>query len=526
MFYTELKKEPSRYLMYLRKSRQDDPNETIEEVLAKHETRLQEYAERELGGRIPEDNIYREVVSGDSIAARIEIKKVFSRIEDPAIIGVIVADVQRLGRPELADADTIISSFRFTKTFVVTQQLTYDLENQAARRFFQDELLRGRDYLDYVKTVLSNGREAAVRRGCFIMSHAPFGYDRVKIGKNWTLKPNDNADLVRLIFEWRVKEGLTPGAITRRLNESGFRTVKNKGWQRGGVLSILQNIHYTGKVSYYNRKKTITVENGEKVVKHVKQPADKVLVCEGLHPAIIDQETYDAAQEISRNNPRLKNDTELRNVLSGILRCSKCGCAMSYARHGSPGYERPRYRCDKNARNRTYRYNNLPPCSKESKVSDVLDAVINTLENVELPALQAKIDNGDGDAAVIQKRIIDKLVKQMEDYRDREARQYEFLETGVYSPEVFNRRHAELRELMDACEKEMHQARAAMPKRVNYAEKVVSLRKAIDALKDPNMDNLSKNKLLREIIDHIDYTGIDHGIGKTEIVLDVYLRLG
>ena len=37
------------YLMYLRKSRQDDPNETVEEVLAKHETRLQEYALREFG---------------------------------------------------------------------------------------------------------------------------------------------------------------------------------------------------------------------------------------------------------------------------------------------------------------------------------------------------------------------------------------------------------------------------------------------------------------------------------------------
>lgn len=526
MFYTDLKKNPRQYLMYLRKSRQDDPNETVEEVLSKHETRLQEYAERELGGRIPEDNIYREVVSGDSIAARVEIKKVFARIEDPEIIGVLVADVQRLGRPELDDADRIISSFRFTHTLVVTQQLAYDLENKMVRRFFQDELLRGRDYLDYVKEVLRNGREAAVRRGCFIMSHAPFGYDRVKIGRDWTLKPNENADVVRLIFEWYTKEGLTPGAITRRLNETGFRTLKGKGWQRGGVTSILENIHYTGKVSYYDRKKTITVENGEKVVKYAKQPEDQILVCDGLHPAIIDQETYDAAKEIRRNNPRLKSNTELRNVLAGILRCAKCGCAMSYAMHGSAGYRKARYRCDKNSRNRSYRYSNLPPCSKEALAETVIDTVLATLENVELPALQAKIDNGDGDAAVIQKRLIDSLVKQMEEYRDREAKQYEFLETGVYTPDVFTRRHNELREKMDACEKEMHQARAAMPKKIDYGEKIVALQTAIAALKDPDMDNASKNKLLRDIIDHIDYTGIDHGIGKTEIVLDVYLRLG
>ena len=47
------------WLIYLRKSRQDDPNETVEQVLAKHEAMLQEYAERELGGRIPEENIHR-----------------------------------------------------------------------------------------------------------------------------------------------------------------------------------------------------------------------------------------------------------------------------------------------------------------------------------------------------------------------------------------------------------------------------------------------------------------------------------
>ena len=43
--------------MYLRKSRQDDPNESVEEVLAKHEAMLQEWAKRELGYEIPEERI-------------------------------------------------------------------------------------------------------------------------------------------------------------------------------------------------------------------------------------------------------------------------------------------------------------------------------------------------------------------------------------------------------------------------------------------------------------------------------------
>ena len=59
------------WIMYLRKSRQDNPDESVEEVLAKHESILQEWAMRELGREIPEECIYREVVSGESIAERV-----------------------------------------------------------------------------------------------------------------------------------------------------------------------------------------------------------------------------------------------------------------------------------------------------------------------------------------------------------------------------------------------------------------------------------------------------------------------
>ena len=91
------------YLIYLRKSRQDDANETIQEVLEKHETQLQEFAMRKFGGRIPEENIYREVVSGESIEDREEMQKVLARIESPDIKGVLVVDPQRLSRGDLED---------------------------------------------------------------------------------------------------------------------------------------------------------------------------------------------------------------------------------------------------------------------------------------------------------------------------------------------------------------------------------------------------------------------------------------
>ena len=169
------------WLIYLRKSRQDDPNETVAEVLAKHEIQLQDHAMRELGGRIPEENIYREVVSGESIDEREEIKKVLARIEDPMVKGVLVIEPQRLSRGDLEDCGRLINAFRFTHTQICTPMMTYDLEHKMERKFFQDELLRGRDYLEYTKEILLRGRIAAVKRGCYIMTVPPFGYNRIKI---------------------------------------------------------------------------------------------------------------------------------------------------------------------------------------------------------------------------------------------------------------------------------------------------------------------------------------------------------
>ena len=47
-------------IIYLRKSRAER-NETVEEVLARHEKILQDYAIQTFGQKIPEENIYREV---------------------------------------------------------------------------------------------------------------------------------------------------------------------------------------------------------------------------------------------------------------------------------------------------------------------------------------------------------------------------------------------------------------------------------------------------------------------------------
>ena len=501
----------SNWLMYLRKSRQDDPNETVEEVLAKHETSLQEHATRELGGAIPEENIYREVVSAESIEGREEVKKVLARIEDPFIEGVLVKDASRLSRGDLSDCARIIDGFRFTHTKIGTIMMTYDLENKRERKFFQDELLRGNDYLEYTKEVLWMGRVAAAKRGCYTSPTAPYGFNRVKIGRDWVLEANEDADAVRLMFEWYVKDDLSLGALARRMDDYGFRPPTGEKWARESVREMLKNPHYVGKIRFNNKHAATVVEDGVRVRRVVKSPDEEVIMSEGKHDGIVDPDLFEAAGNRLKNNPRKWHEDKLVNVLASLLVCSKCGRVMISR---SSKIARTRYMCP-----------NKPQCMKSAIASDVVDAVIVALEQAELPKLQAKLKNGDGDAAAIQKRRILKLVKQMEEYREQEDTQYELLETKKYTQAVFDRRNAALRQKMEACEKELHLARTAMPKNVDYAERIVTLEEAIAALRDPEVSNKDANRLLRAVVDRIEYTAPPVGSKDTATKLEFFMRL-
>lgn len=484
------------WLLYLRKSRQDDPNETVEEVLAKHETQLQEWAERELGQRIPPENIYREVVSGESIDAREEIKKVLARIEDPAVAGVIVMEPSRLSRGDLADCSRIIDSFRFSHSLVATPYMMYDLENKMERKFFKDELLRSSDFLEYTKELLFRGRVAACKRGCFIGNCAPWGYKKVKVGKDHTLEiVEDQAELVRLAFDMYVNDGATPYQIACKFNELGVPAPKGGKWKKDTIRVMLRNPHYAGYTAFNQKKFTQVLENGEIVRKRLAQPQEEQIIAEGKHTAIIDRATWTAAQELVARNPHVNQFNGLKNPLAGLLWCGKCGRAMALHPYK---HAEDRYTCKER-----------PPCFKSVKAPLVIDAVVASLEEAELPALELKIKNGDGDARKIQQRLLAKLEKQMEDYRAQEDRQYDLLETNPnYSQEVFDRRNAALRAKMDECQEAIYKAKSALPQSVDYAERVVALKAAIDILRDDAATPDEKNKVVKAIVDRIEYTSV------------------
>ena len=501
------------WLMYLRKSRQDDPTETVEEVLSKHEIMLQDWAKRELGREIPEDCIYREIVSGgESIDDREQMRKVLARMEDPRVAGCAVADPQRLTRGDLEDCGRLISVLRYTSTLIGTPTMVYDMTDEMQRKFFEGELLRGREFLDYTKKKLFIGRMQAIRRGLYIAKEPPFGYKKIVIRKDHTLEPDENADVVRMVFDLFVNNGLTYYQIAKKLDDMGIKPAKSSTWSKSSIRYILKNPHYDGKVCFNMVKGVTTMENGEKVTRRINQPKDTWIVADGIHPAIIDHETFEKAQLLMKENATpAKIGYSLKNPFAGIMVCGICGKAI--AQHPYKHAE-PRLEC------RT-----RPRCCKSVKISEVVNAVALALEHSELPELEARWKNGDGKALVIQKKLLVTLEKELESYRIQEEKQYEFLETGRYSPEVFDKRNTALRQKIEDCQDRIYKAKSTMPKEVNYEERIVALKDAITGLKDSNISTEDQNRLLKAIVKRIELKTADAGHNAVETDLKITLRL-
>ena len=501
------------YIIYLRKSRADNPHESVEEVLEKHEIQLQEYAERELGGRIPEHCIFREVVSGETIAERPEMNKVLAMIENPKLKGVLVVEPQRLSRGDLEDCGKVVNAFRFSKTEVVTLNMTYDLTNKMQRKFFEQELMRGNDFLEYTKEILLRGRIAAVKRGCYIGNIPPFGFDKhIDADGDSTLKANDFAPAVLMAFELYVNEGWTYLQIARHFDKLGIKPFRSRVWEKSSIRAMLKNKHYIGLV-YFGRYRTEkSVENGEIVERSVRQAPEEVIVAKGKHEGIVPLELFEAAQEMMDNNPRKQPDAPLVNPLAGLIFCHKCGKAM--AQHPYAHAE-TRIEC-----------RNRGGCNANSaKLREVIEAVAYALEMEELPELEVKLKNDEGKSAVIQKKQIEKMNKELEALLAKEERQHDLLESGTYTEEVFLKRNKALHAEMEELKSRIYEAKKNLPKEIDYGNKIVKLRDAIAGLRDDTISPEEKNRLLKAIVKRIEYDFIERKRRQTRFRLHIYLLL-
>lgn len=495
----QLNLSPEEILDYLRKSQSDDPTLTVEEVLAKHETLLDEWAEKHLGGKVPEQNKFREVVSGETLKDRPEINKVLRLIESPKYKAVKVVEPQRLTRGDLEDIGRLMKLLKHTNTLVITLQRVYDLRDEYDWDAFERELKRGNDYLEYTKKILTRGKLLAVSQGNYIGSKPPYGYDKIVVedGKKkcpTLIENKEQADVVRMIFDLYVNKNWGTQRICNYLEELNITPPRGKHWSAASLKDLLSNIHYIGKVKWNWRKTVTIVEDSEFKKTRPKRKIGEYLIYEGRHDGIIPEELFNAAQEKKGKNPRFPAKRKVANPFASILYC-ECGKAMSLRPYP-------------NATSRLICLDKRHCKNGSCQYDDFVKYICEVLEEC-IADFEIRIKNNDGDSAKLHASLIKNLEKKMETLNAKELAQWESQADPDLSKrmpaEIFKQLNAKLLKEKEEVNQALCKAYASMPEPVDYEERLHRFRDALDALKNPDVNAEDKNRLLKACIERITY---------------------
>lgn len=509
-------------IIYLRKSRADDPLETIEETLAKHERDVNAYLQQSLCVTVPEELRFREVVSGESLDSRPEMLKILRMVEDPKIKAVAVVEPERLSRGDYEDIGRLVRIFRYTGTLVITPQFTYDLQDERDREMFIKDLERGNFYYNYVGKIMRRGRDISVSLGHYIAPFAPYGYKKVtyKDGnkKVHTLEPHpEEAQAIKMIFDMYT-HGFGTIAICDKLEEEGFRPSRSKTWKAATVTAILQNEHYIGKVRWNRRVNVKTIEEGRTKVSRPKNTDYQIV--DGLHPPLVDQETWDKAQAIrALVPPSTKKDTELRNPLAGLMRCT-CGrmmCWKQVRRRGGEILGVPRFMCG-DIRCRAH---------SSATVEEVMEEVIMMLKDA-IEDFDIRIEKKEDDSFKKHEQKIARLEKRLEELKALEVKQWDEKTKGGMPGHVFAKLNEQTVKDIEDTTQALDVARRTAPQVIDYQERVTTFRAALELLQDPDAPTKEQNRLLKLCIEEITYSRpyIKPGQGKkAPFHLDYTLRV-
>ncbi len=387
--------------MYLRKSRADDPHEAAETTLRRHEDALRHLAAREGIGIAA---VYREVVSGDRLCAREQMQRLLADCENGEFDAVLCMDIDRLGRGSMAEQGYILDTLKCAGVRIVTPRKVYDLNNDLDETYSEFESFMARQELKLIKRRLQRGVRRTAEEGGFL-SLPPYGYRRVIIDGHPSLAPIDEeAEAVRLIFAWYTREGLGCQQIADRLHAMGILPRRAAAFGRTAVLNILANPVYCGRVR--------------------RCGADGTLDTEGLHPPLISEREFAEAAAIrrARAHPPTTKRT-LKNPLAGLIVCGFCGAPLQRL-----------------PASRTRRQESIicprVGCNVASRLGAVEDAVVAALLPLLPTTIEQKVTPAPRDLAVLRRQQIE----------NQQARLYQLVEQGVYTPEEFTRRRAALEE--------------------------------------------------------------------------------
>ena len=233
-----------------------------------------------------------------------------------------------------------------------------------------------------------------------VMSGAPYGYRYMRKSDEapaaYSVR-EDEARVVRRVFEMYTVEGLSIGEITRRINAEGIPTHKASArWERSTVWAVLRNSAYQGlacfgKTRVSARTRVLRPQRRRGVTTpcltagHERPPEEWIQI---PVPALVSQDCFFRAQELLQENKiRSRRRTIEPSVVQGLVSCQKCGYALSRTSTRTSARKIHYYKC---IGSDGWRKLGGPICSNRRLIrQDLLDQIVwaEVIRLLEDPAL-------------------------------------------------------------------------------------------------------------------------------------------
>lgn len=345
---------------------------------------------------------------------------------------------------------------------------------------------------------VTRGMTEKAKRGGY-QARPPLGYRIAERGKPPVIV-EEEAKIIRIIFQKYALEGMGMFDIARYLNLCGFKTSHGKEFERRSVEYILENPTYCGMIRW-NR----TVNETNEI-----RPKDEWIIADGQQPAIISKELFDraAARRNMEYKPRgSRPSSTYRHWLSGLVKCPVCGRTMIAKKIVNGKRTYCYFVCYGYSKGKCLAKNSISSLKLAPAILQSLKDVLNN-QQLSFRYIQPEPETAPDLSDILLdqlKRIDEKLDRIKEAYRNGVDTLEEYKENKALVQNEKQLLEKQLAEL-PAQDSESDQAESALLDRVKNVYEIVN---------SESVDDVTKNEILKSIIEKIVYN-------KEKDTLEVY----
>ena len=506
----------AKYIEYLRKSQMDRDFEdvSVEETLNRHRAILAEFVKSK---KLNVEVILEEVVSGEALSSRPQMLKLLDLVNTGEYDGVICMDIDRLSRGSSIDSGYIMQILQMNNCKIVTPNKTYDLLNETDEQFADMKFMFSRYELSTIRKRLITGRDTSVKEGRFMGSTAPYGYKIIKLkgekGNTLEVIPEE-AQVVRMIFDWYTQDGLGIGQIAEKLTTLHIKPRKVKEWSPEVVRKILVNEHYIGKLPWKKHVVGKKFVDGQLTKKRYVNKEYEIH--DGRQEPIISEEQFELAQQVREDNRTrpVKVDFSITNPFGGLLHCGHCGNKMKRVTPSKKNPNaKPRFKCPKSKR-----------CGCKSHFTEEVENAIVSEMKEWLAGYVIELEQNDDHKDDGLEVSLEMLKNRLEELFEQQDAICEAHEKKEYSDRLFQRRNAAIEAEIDKVESDIDELEQKLSERKEEADIKSSIIPTSQYLLD-NYDDLTpkeKNDIWKLILYKVDYVKTETG---KEFNITIYPKL-